>query len=158
MKIKSIALALALLALSAPTMAQTFGDFTTTSVVDDFTDEKTIIALANQPKDGMYTATYGMRCEKDGSIQHLAGMGDYVTGSKFEQTNTLIRFDKGEVWKGLTFAVNRVVVFREGIPIPATAESVVVQVEDFSGDTVKTKFSIKGFGEALTWITAECSK
>ena len=157
MKIKSIA-ALALLALSAPTMAQTFGDFITTSSVDDFTDEKTIMALAEQPKEGMYESGYGMRCEKDGSIKHLVMMGGYVTGSEAVLTNTLMRFDKGEVWEGNAVAVNSIIVFRAGTPMPATAESLVVKVKDYSGDEVKTKFSIKGFGEALTWITAECSK
>ena len=157
MKIKSIA-ALALLALSAPTMAQTFGDFTTTSSVDDFTDEKTITALAEQPKDGMYESGYDMRCEKDGSIKHLVMMGGYVTGSEAEITNTLMRFYKGEVWEGNAVAVNSIIVFRAGTPMPATADNLVVQVKDYSGDTVKTKFSINGFGEALTWITAECSK
>ena len=157
MKIKSIA-ALALLALSAPTMAQTFGDFITTSSVDDFTDEKTIHAIAIQPKDGMYQSAYTISCENDGSIRHIAMMGGYVTGSDAILTNTLMRFDKGEVWEGNAHAVNNLIVFRAGTPMPATAESLVVKVKDYSGDEVKTKFSIKGFGEALTWITAECSK
>ena len=156
-KIKSIA-ALSLLALSAPTMAETFGDFKTTSSVDDFTDEKTIMALAEQPKDGMYESGYAMRCEADKTVQHVVMMGGYVTGSDAELTNTLMRFDKGEVWEGNAVAVNSIIVFRAGTPLPATAESLVVQVKDYSGDTVKTKFSIKGYGEALTWITAECSK
>lgn len=159
MKFKSIsALALALTALSAPTMAETFGDFKTTSSVNDFTDEKTIMALAEQPKVGMYESGYAMRCEKDGSIKHVVIMGGYVTGSDAELTNTLMRFDKGAVWEGNAIAVNNLIVFRAGTPLPATAESLVVQVKDYSGDTVKTKFSIKGYGEALTWITAECSK
>ena len=157
MKIKSI-LALALLALSAPTFAQTFGDFQATSSVDDFTDEKTIMALAQQPKDGMYESTYAMSCENDGSIRHIAMMGGYVTGSDAILTNTLMRFDKGEVWEGNAYAVNNLIVFRAGTPMPATAESLVVQVKDYSGSKVTTKFSIKGYGEALTWITAECSK
>ena len=158
-KIKSIA-ALSLLALSAPTMAETViaGDFITSLSVDDFTDEKTIHAMAIQPKDGMYQSAYTMRCEKDGSIQHVVRMGGYVTGNDAVLTNTLMRFDKGEVWEGNAYAVNSIIVFRAGTPLPATAESLVVQVKDYSGDTVKTKFSIKGYGEALTWITAECSK
>ena len=85
-------------------------------------------------------------------------MDGYINGGDGEITNTLMRFDKGEVWEGNAYAVNNVVVLRSGTPMPATAESVVVQVKDFSGDTVKTRFSIKGFGEALTWITAECSQ
>ena len=159
MKIKSIA-ALSLLALSAPTMAETViaGDFITTSSVDDFTDEKTIMAVAQQPKEGMYDSTYAMSCENDGSIRHIAMMGGYVTGSDAILTDTLMRFDKGEVWEGNAHAVNNLIVFRAGTPMPATAESLVVQVKDYSGSKVTTKFSIKGYGEALTWITAECSK
>jgi len=153
---KNLIVALALTFASTAAMAEEFGNFIATSSVDDFTDEKTIMVFARGAKEGMYHANYAMSCKPDGGVRHTLFMTGYLTGGDALLTKTIIRFDKGEVWKGESYAVNSLIVLLPDTPLPDDAERLVVQVEDYSGDKVKSNFSIKGFGEALKWITEEC--
>ena len=158
MKIKSIALALALTALNSTALAETLseetlGDFKVHVIEDDMTDEVYAIAATSYGYESLM-----MQCSNNSNNVVLKIVGSKPIFASEGSEGGLIRFDKNPA-ESLTFSnfqSESTTPHDAVFTVPDEAKIVRFRVPTVRGQSRDFKFRASGFKEAMATVKATC--